>query len=159
MKKLHIGCGYDKKEGFVNIDISKKVNPDMVVNIERGLPFEDNTFEYIYSKNALEEIKPQNWEFVLKEINRVAKPGCILELVLSFDNLYERIRINHYRTFSWDSFYMCGEDKTHNYTSPIILRNLKKRPNVFVRFGYSIFPFLKKSVHFKFEIIKNKNQK
>jgi len=90
----------------------------------------------------------------LSEINRIAKDGCILELVLSFDNIYQRTRINHYRTFSWDSFYMCEEDKEHNYTSPIILRNLQKRPNALVRFWFNLFPFFKVDVHFKFQIIK-----
>jgi len=44
MEKLNIGCGYDKKEGFMNIDIAGGVNPDKVVNIEKGLPFKENTF-------------------------------------------------------------------------------------------------------------------
>ena len=153
--KLNIGCGRKKLDGFVNIDISKEVNPDVIVNIEEGLPFENNSFEYIYSKNALEEIRPQYWDFVLREICRVSKNGCILELDLNFDNLYQRTRANHYRTFSWDSFFCFEEGQKTLYSAPLILRNLKKRPNVFVRLFYSLFPFLKVSVHFKFKVIKN----
>jgi len=154
--KLNIGSGTRKLEGFTNIDISKEVNPDIVVNIEEGLPFPDNSFDYIYSCNVLEEIRPEKWNFVLSEISRVAKKGCILELVLNFDNLYQRTRINHYRTFSWDSFFVCEEGQEHNYTTPIILRNLKRRPNVFVRLWFSLFPFFKQVVNFKFEVVKPK---
>ena len=154
MKKLNIGCGYVKKEGFINIDISKSVNPDTVVDIEKGLPFKDNTFDYIYSSNVLEEIRPQYWSFVLSEISRVAKDGCILELSLAFDNMYNRGRINHYRVFNWDSFFVCEEGQEHNYTAPIILRNLEKRPNIFTRLWFSLFSFLKAQVKFKFKIIK-----
>lgn len=151
---LHIGCGKIKLEGFVNIDFSKKVDPDIVVNIEEGLPFEDNSFDYIYSCNALEEIRPQYWDFVLREIGRIAKNNCVLELVLSFDNMYQRGRANHYRTFNWDSFFCFEEGQALLYSAPLILRNLKKRPNIFVRLWYNLFPFLKKHVHFKFKILK-----
>jgi ubiquinone/menaquinone biosynthesis C-methylase UbiE len=158
MKKLNIGCGNVKKEGFINIDISKTVEPDMVVNVEKGLPFKDNTFDYIYSSNVLEEIRPQSWDFVLREINRVAKNGCVLELSLAFDNMYNRGRINHYRVFNWDSFFVCEEGQGYTYTVPILLRNLEKRPNSFVRFWFNLFPFLKKHVYLKFKIIK-RNEK
>lgn len=154
MKRLNIGCGYDKKGGFINIDISKSVNPDMVVDIEKGLPFKDNTFDYICSFRVLEEIKPDYWDFVLSEINRVAKNECILELVLAFDNMYNRGRINHYRVFNWDSFFVCEEGQVYNHTAPIILKNLKRRPNSFIRLWFNLFPFLKKEIHFKFKIIK-----
>ena len=153
--KLHIGCGRIKLEGFVNIDLSEEVNPDVIVNIEEGLPFEDNSFEYIYSCNSLEEIRPQYWDFVLREIGRVAKNGCILKLDLNFDNIYQRTRANHYRNFSWDSFFCFEEGQETLYSVPLILRNLKKRPNVFVKSLYNLFPFLKKHIHFKFKVIKD----
>ena len=153
--KLHIGCGRIKLDGFINIDIAKEVEPDIVVDIEKGLPFEENSFNYIYSCNALEEIRPQYWDFVLREIGRVAKNGCILELNLPFDNLYQRGRANHYRTFNWDSFFVFAEGQQCDYSAPLILKNLKKRPNVFIRLWFNLFPFLKKHVHFKFKIIKN----
>jgi len=154
-KKLHIGCGRIKLDGFINIDIAKEVEPDIVVDIEKGLPFEENSFDYIYSCNVLEEIRPQYYEFVLREIGRVAKNGCILELNEAFDTIYNRTRTGHYRTFSWDSFFCCEEGQESNYCAPIILKNLRKRPNVFVRLWFNLFPFLKKHVHFKFKIIKN----
>jgi len=157
MKKLNIGCGYIKKEGFTNIDISKEVEPDVVANVEDGLPFKDNTFDYIYSSNVLEEIRPQYWDFVLNEIKRVAKDGCILELSLAFDNMYNRGRINHYRVFSWDSFFVCEEGQEYNFTTPIILRNLEKKPSKLTKLWFTFFPFLKAQIKFKFQIIKKNN--
>ena len=80
--KLNIGCGLKKKEDYINIDISKKVGPDKVVDIEKGLPFDDNTFDVIYSSHCLEHIVPGKISLVLKEIVRVAKDGAKLNLVL-----------------------------------------------------------------------------
>ena len=46
--KLNIGCGKNKLKGFINLDISPNVAPDIVRDIERGLPFGDNTFVSLF---------------------------------------------------------------------------------------------------------------
>jgi predicted SAM-dependent methyltransferase len=153
-KKLNIGCGYNKKEGFVNIDKAKEVKPDEIVNIEKGFPFPDNSFEYIYSEHTLEHIEPQNWRFVLNEIARIAKKGCILELKLPYDNSGQRTNADHFRTFSWNSFDQFSEESKRNYYSNLHMKRLYKIPNKFVKLFFYLFPFLKYEVHLKFEIIK-----
>lgn len=154
MKKLNIGCGWNKEEGFINIDKAPEVNPDKVVNIEEGLPFENNYFDYIYSEHTLEHIKPQYWKFVLEEISRVAKDGCVLKLKLPFDNIGTRTNIDHYRTFSFGSFDQLLEEGERNYYSNLKLKHLYKKPNKLIRIFFYLFPFFKHEVNFKFKIIK-----
>ncbi len=153
--KLQIGCGWDKMNGFVNIDKSKEVNPDVVVDIENGFPFPDNSFEYIYSGHCLEHIRPQYWKFVLNEIARIAKDGCILELKLPFDNLGQRTNADHYRTFAWHSFDQFLEKSNRDYYSDLTLIKLTKDPNKLVKLFFYLFPFLKYEVYFKFKVTKN----
>lgn len=154
--RLNIGCGWNKLNGFVNIDKAREVKPDIIADIEKGLPFPDNSFDYIYSEHCLEHIEPQNWRFVLNEIARVAKDGCILELKLPFDNTGQRTNADHFRTFSWHSFDQLLEESNRQYYSDLILVKLSKNPSKLEKLFFYIFPFLKYEVHFKFKIVKRK---
>ena len=157
--KLNIGCGYNKKEGFINIDKAPEVNPDKVVDIEKGSPFSDNRFEEIYSHHCLEHIKPDKWSFVLNEIARIAKNGCILKLHLPFDNPLNNI-VDHHRSFIWGSFgcLCCPVDKTgevdRTYYSDLKLVSLIKEPHWLIKLFYYTFPYLKKDIYFEFKIVK-----
>ena len=163
--KLNIGCGNKAMEGYINIDKFAGTGVDMVVDIEQGLPFEDNSFEEIYSCNCLEHIRPEKWDFVLREINRVAKPNCKLYLTLPFDNTITRTDADHYRTFTWWSFLDMednmelhkvdgGLTKFYTYCPQIRLRRLKPFPNKFVRLFFALFPLLKNEIEFEYLIIK-----
>ena len=154
MVKIEIGCGYNKREGFIGLDKAKEVNPDMVCDIEQGLPFEDNSVDYIYSEHALEHITPSKWRFVLGEIQRVAKPGCVLEFKLPYDNSGQRTNADHFRTFSWHSFDQYIDGGGRNYYGSLRLKKLTKDPNKFIKLFYYLFPFLLYEIHFKFEVVK-----
>jgi len=70
--KLNIGCGSDKREGYINIDIREEVKPDLVLNIEREkLPFADSSVEEIIAYDVVEHISFRRVEYVIKEFNRV----------------------------------------------------------------------------------------
>ncbi len=72
--RLDIGCGYRKKQGFVNIDMNKNCNPDILLDIsKKKLPHKDNTVDEIYCDNVLEHLNEQQIEFVLSEFHRVIK--------------------------------------------------------------------------------------
>ena len=80
--KLNLGCGTDYKEDFINIDIDPRVRPDIVRNVENGLPFSDNTIDEVYTKHFLEHILPDKIHFVMFEIWRVLKKeGRLISIV------------------------------------------------------------------------------
>jgi ubiquinone/menaquinone biosynthesis C-methylase UbiE len=153
--KLQIGCGWDKKEGFVNLDKSDEVEPDIVADIEKGLPFPDDSFEYIFSQHCLEHVRPEYWKFVLDEIARVAKKDCVLELYLPFDNIYSRTNSDHYRSFHWTSFSQNEVGSGREYYSKLKLKRIRKFPNRFKRLLYVLFPIFFYEVHFVYKIVKN----
>ena len=78
---LNVGCGIKKLKGAWNIDRLKEVEPDDVVDIEKGLPYDDNSFEEVVADYVLEQIHDNDvFIFVMNEIHRVLKPNGIFRL-------------------------------------------------------------------------------
>ncbi|KAI8597778.1 S-adenosyl-L-methionine-dependent methyltransferase [Dissophora ornata] len=73
---------------FTGIDISAvwptEIRPRncrfQVVNAVQGLPFEDNTFDFVYQRFMVLAYTARDWPFVIQELVRVTKPGGIIEL-------------------------------------------------------------------------------
>ena len=106
--KLHLGCGLDHKKGYVNCDISKEVNPDKVVDLEKKLPFKDNSVNEIIANHVLEHI--HNFIPLMHEIHRVCKKNAIIKIRTPFYS-------------SWGQF----NDPTHiRFFSPLTFNYFKK---------------------------------
>lgn len=84
--KLDLGCGANKKEGCVGIDnatesmTGKQFAPDMIADLNLGIPVPPNSCEYIYSSHALEHFK--NPHFIMDEIYRVCKDGALVDIII-----------------------------------------------------------------------------
>lgn len=100
---LNLGCGDDYRKGWINLDIKK--NCDFICNIENGLPFEDNKFEYIYARHILEHIHKEKFLFVLSELIRVLKPNGIIDIWCPHFACGITYRdIEHYTSISYFTF-------------------------------------------------------
>lgn len=72
--KLHLGCGPNVKEGWVNIDLAKTA--DLTLDLRRPLPFRDQSCSAVYSEHFLEHLDyPHCAGRFLAECRRVLKPG------------------------------------------------------------------------------------
>lgn len=76
--KLNLGCGNNRIDDCVNLDIDPNVNPDVLGNFDTVLPFADKTFERVIAKHILEHT--EDLVFTMKEIHRVLEDDGILEL-------------------------------------------------------------------------------
>jgi hypothetical protein len=82
-KKLNLGCGLQKLNGFVNVDKSDLVSPDQSVDLNiTPWPWKDNEFDHIVAKDILEHLGDSNEDFIniLKEMYRVSENGAIWEV-------------------------------------------------------------------------------
>jgi len=83
MRRLNIGCGNKRLEGWINIDCVKTAATDIVRDLARGLPFEDSTVDEILCDNVLEHIgPPADLIFILNEFYRVIRPGGLVVIIV-----------------------------------------------------------------------------
>lgn len=78
--KLNMGCGFNKMNGYWNVDVEPKCNPDEVVDLETTpWPYEGDFFEAIHASNILEHLgqTPKQFTNVMKEMYRVSKDKAI----------------------------------------------------------------------------------
>lgn len=108
--KLHIGCGLITPDSWLNLDgswnakiakhsIIKKILKIMhlvpesqlnidwsseifIYNIQKPLPFKDDSFETVYASHLLEHLYLKNTREFLSECFRVIKPGGILRIMV-----------------------------------------------------------------------------
>lgn len=104
--KLNIGCGADIRKGFVNLDVVKLPEVDMVCDLDKcPWPFPDNSFKEIICSHILEHL--DDFNKAINEIWRISKPGAIVKVYSPYyvswsyaaDPSHKRIFC--YRTFDY----------------------------------------------------------
>jgi len=106
--RIDLGCGLNKKEGYLGVDILPLPGVDYIVDIEKGFNFlDDGTVDEYYSSHFLEHIN--NLEFVLSEVYRTLKKDGIFKIIVPhFTNPYYYSDYTHKRFFGLYSFdYFC----------------------------------------------------
>lgn len=74
IRKLNLGCGEDKKEGYVNVDHQASVSPDVRHDLNAfPYPFPDDFFHLIEASHVLEHLESPF--SVMRELERILAPG------------------------------------------------------------------------------------
>ncbi len=79
-RKLEIGPGAQRIEGFESLNIEPGPHIDHVADAAGTLPFDDGTFTLIYASHILEHVPWYLTEQALREWVRVLQPGGLLEV-------------------------------------------------------------------------------
>lgn len=77
--KLNLGCGFNKQEGYVNVDMYDACSPNVLHNLEIfPWPFSDGSADEILFNHSLEHLGQQSDVFlkIMQETYRVAKDGA-----------------------------------------------------------------------------------
>lgn len=111
IRALDLGCGPAKLPGAIGMDIVRLSGVDVMGNIERGLPFKNDTFDVVYASNLLEHIRDLTG--LMREIHRVLKTGGVLMAAIPYCLSFKAFQDpTHVRFFSLDTFeYFCREQK------------------------------------------------
>jgi len=130
--KLNLGCGFDKREGWLNVDSFPECAPDRLLDME-NTPWElsSDAFEHVLLKHVLEHVGAEFAVFaaVMRELYRVTAPGGLVE-----------IHVPHVRH---DTFW---SDPTHvRAFTPLTFQMMSKRQNrewMAARANYTMLAFV-----------------
>lgn len=119
MTKLHLGCGPQFLEGWVNVDYSlgARIGQTPVLgalagktgifnvkwdariylhDLTKPLPWKSDSADFIYSSHTLEHLRREDGDRLIAECVRVLKPGAVLRIVVPcFERIVEHYRAGH----------------------------------------------------------------
>lgn len=106
--KLDVGCGLNKKVGYIGIDVFNVKGVDLILDLEKNkLPLKNNSVDIIYTSHFLEHV--DNPIDILKEFNRVLKIGGKLTIIVPhYTNpyAYHFTHKSFWSSYSLDSNYL-----------------------------------------------------
>ncbi len=97
LKRLHIGCGTELLEGWVNIDL-KEAPGVQALDVGGGLPFAD--VEFIFAEHFIEHLSFAEGRFFVQECRRVMRDDGVLRL--STPNL-DWVWMTQYHPYEWST--------------------------------------------------------
>lgn len=96
--RLNLGCGFDVRPGFVNIDLFS--DDDRVVGMDvRKLNLPDSSADLVLASDILEHFSHREVDSVLMEWARVLKPGG--EIIIRCPSL--KLQAKAYTSGAWDA--------------------------------------------------------
>lgn len=73
MRRLNLGCGGVKITDCDNADCNPLLSPDIVLDLKKKLPIENETYDCVYLFHTIEHIEKKHHFELLTEIRRVLK--------------------------------------------------------------------------------------
>lgn len=96
---LHIGCGDNKFDGWINADITPTA--DLIVFLQKKLPFRNDSLQLIYSEHVLEHVSYETALHFVSEASRVLGKGGIMRIAMpDLDTLVNQYQ-NNWREADW----------------------------------------------------------
>ena len=68
--------------GFLNIDINLLRNPDLWLDVRRGLPLQNESVSFIYTSHTIEHLSLSEIGRLLSECHRVLENGASIRIVV-----------------------------------------------------------------------------
>ncbi len=125
IRKLNLGCGEDKKEGYLNLDWSPLVHPDVVHDLNSlPYPFPDGSFDLIEAYHVLEHLEKPF--LIMKEFHRLLAPGGTLHVkVPHFSRGFTHAEHEHGFDVTFPLYFSPNFTKSGYYGVPFTLQSLR----------------------------------
>ena len=95
--KADLGCGKNKKQGFMGVDISASVKPDIVYDLTKGMPFGKDTVSEVYCSHFLEHITADEVLVLMNSMPEQCLNGALIEIrvLLNFEDPAHKQVLRH----------------------------------------------------------------
>ena len=111
LKKIEIGCGKTKIEGYIGVDRFPLEGVDIVADINKCIPFEENSVDVVFASHSLEHM--DDLQQVMNEIFRICRHGAIVNILAPYYNTNTNIaNFFHKINFNEDTMRFFSSDKT-----------------------------------------------
>ncbi len=111
--KLEFGCGDNKHEGYIGCDISKIKGVDVILDLNKKIPFKNNSVDEIRIEHTLEHLEDPIK--VITEIYRILKPGGKLIIKVPFAGHSRSFQFDHKHYFKARDFYYFDPSNPRHY--------------------------------------------
>jgi Methyltransferase domain len=78
-RRLNLGCGWDHREGYLNVDCYERHQPDLIADISNLPMLPSGYFEEVLAKDVLEHFERTRTDTILAEWARLLSPDGHLE--------------------------------------------------------------------------------
>jgi len=104
--KLNLGCGNKKKDGFLGVDRYPCDAANLICDVSKPLPFQDDSVDEVYMDNVIEHL--YDIPTLMREVVRISKRGsCVTIITPHFSSLAswrDPTHVHHLSYFSFDHF-------------------------------------------------------
>jgi len=77
--KLHLGCGLDAKEGYINIDKIGSYGVDLVLDVgKEEFPYDDSSIDEVVATHFIEHLDGEEVVHLMDELYRICKNDAII---------------------------------------------------------------------------------
>lgn len=90
--KVHLGCGPVHLDGWVNVDISRAVKPDIRVDLRFGFPAPSSSVAFVFSEHVFEHLTLEDGLRLFADCRLALVPGGVMRIAMP--DL--RYIVNHY---------------------------------------------------------------
>jgi SAM-dependent methyltransferase len=126
------GCGFNKRPGYIGVDINPNCNPDILGDLANGIPeIASDKADYICSLHALEHVNQNTLIKSLEEISRILKSKGKWEIRVPHCGSDTAMMPGHIHVippaFFWDLYKL--EEFKHGSLSKIQVDKILITPN------------------------------
>lgn len=179
--KLNLGCGNaaSYRSNMINIDIKPLPVVDFIWDISHGLPYPNNSVDFIQAHDFLEHV--DNIKFVIQEMYRVSQHNAIWNIrvpywanttafnTLSHKNFFSENTFSYFdpghkkeiesgwHEWGWNIWVKCLEQK-YNYHSSAI-KDIGPQGSIELERAKTYFVNVVDTISFVFSVVKDNDDK